>query len=681
MFGMGFFILMLCLSGCDNFNQSIKDFIDDQTSTVVLRDVSPAAEEGVIRIPPATAEAPEFVLTLNLRNARGYALDVAVLTNDGTKPDPAVVRAEPGDSDQVFIRIAGARPGDAFNLTLKLRKADGTRSFADIELPPVMCQGADIPSTDKAITAFSITGPVTADGAIDETAEPKTVTAAVPGGTIVTSMTVSITHTGVSVAPANGTARNVSPAVFEDVDFTGPVTFTVTAADGTSAAYVVTVTVSVAPEPVYSVVVTPAANGTVTASPSSAAGGDVVVLTVHPAPGHGLKAGTLQVAETAGGAAVAVSGPGPYTFVMPAADVTVTAEFALFASFTAQRGTTYYAFLKDAINAAPSGSPPSPDEITLLQSIPLPEGAETTGYTIDKHIRLTSGDGAHTVTRKNGFTGGSLFTVVSGASLTLDGSSHALVIDGNGITASAPLMTVSGGGTLTMHDGVVLRNNENTGSGGAVQVTGPGSTCAMSGGTISGNNASYGGAVYVTNGGTFTMTAGSITGNDAVNNGGGVYARYGGIFSMSGTAEITGNNASNGGAVLVSDDSFFTMTAGSAITENNATNGGGVYVTNGGTFTMIAGSITGNSAAGSGGGVCIVGASSQFEMQGGTIGGSGPGEANTAGSGDTYGHAVYYNVPPGYYYRDAALNAGDSISTGSALPAVSGDTLNNWTKR
>jgi uncharacterized repeat protein (TIGR02543 family) len=105
-------------------------------------------------------------------------------------------------------------------------------------------------------------------------------------------------------------------------------------------------------------------------------------------------------------------------------------------------------------------------------------------------------------------------------------------------------------------------------------------------------------------------------------------------------------------------------------------------------LTMRAGAtIRDNSAASSGssgGGVAVY--LGTFNKTGGIIYGDADG-THTAGStentaGTTYGHAVYYYVDnSNEYYRDATLNAGDNISTGDALPANSGDSLNNWTKK
>jgi hypothetical protein len=89
---------------------------------------------------------------------------------------------------------------------------------------------ADDSMSAKAITAFSITSPVEAAGIVDETAH--TVTIIVPYGTVVTNMVTSIAHTGASIDPAAGPGAN----------FTTSQTYTVTAVDGTTQVYTVTVT-------------------------------------------------------------------------------------------------------------------------------------------------------------------------------------------------------------------------------------------------------------------------------------------------------------------------------------------------------------------------------------------------------------------------------------------------------
>ncbi|MDP3093612.1 MAG: S8 family serine peptidase [bacterium] len=83
----------------------------------------------------------------------------------------------------------------------------------------------------KAITAFSFATPATT-GVINEA--DHTIAITVPFGTNVTALVPIITITGASVSPISGAAQ----------DFTSPVTYTVTAADSSTQAYVVTVTVA-----------------------------------------------------------------------------------------------------------------------------------------------------------------------------------------------------------------------------------------------------------------------------------------------------------------------------------------------------------------------------------------------------------------------------------------------------
>jgi hypothetical protein len=92
----------------------------------------------------------------------------------------------------------------------------------DTPVPPM---GSD---TAKAITGFTITSPVPAVGTIKEAA--KTITVKVPYGTVVTNMVPDITYIGASISPASG----------EELDFTVPVLYTVTAGSST-VSYTVTV--------------------------------------------------------------------------------------------------------------------------------------------------------------------------------------------------------------------------------------------------------------------------------------------------------------------------------------------------------------------------------------------------------------------------------------------------------
>lgn len=97
----------------------------------------------------------------------------------------------------------------------------------------VSCKKTDDPvapkSTEKAVTAFSFAG---LTPAVNATIDGNTITATVPFGTALTALVPTITTSPkATVSPASGVAQN----------FTNSVTYTVTAEDGSTQTYTVTV--------------------------------------------------------------------------------------------------------------------------------------------------------------------------------------------------------------------------------------------------------------------------------------------------------------------------------------------------------------------------------------------------------------------------------------------------------
>jgi len=92
----------------------------------------------------------------------------------------------------------------------------------------------------KAISSYSFAGFTGAAGTISESA--KTIAVTVPAGTAVTALVATFTTTGKTVNV--GTAVQTSAASANN--FTSPVAYLVTAGDGTTATYIVTVTVATA---------------------------------------------------------------------------------------------------------------------------------------------------------------------------------------------------------------------------------------------------------------------------------------------------------------------------------------------------------------------------------------------------------------------------------------------------
>jgi hypothetical protein len=205
---------------------------------------------------------------------------------------------------------------------------------------------------------------------------------------------------------------------------------------------------------------------------------------------------------------------------------------------------------------------------------------------------------------------------------------------GGGVWMSSCLTDTQQGPTFTMSGTAVISNNE----GGGVRV-GAYTTFTMDGGTISGNtNGVYGGGVQA--GGPFIMKGGTIHNNKA-DFGGGVA----GELTMNG-GTIKDNTAAKGGGGVWSKG--FDMTKGT-VSGNKAPTGGGVLLYYDGTalaFTKTVGIIYGKGGAG--------------------------GDANAASTGDTYGHALYYQagsaavedptLKTGNRYYDVTAGAGVTIT-------------------
>ena len=103
---------------------------------------------------------------------------------------------------------------------------------------------APVKSTEKAISTFTFSG---ISPAVTASISATTISAGVPFSVDVTTLVPTITvSTKATVSPASGSAQN----------FTNPVTYTVTAEDGTSQKYTVTVTKGAAPKSAEKIILT-----------------------------------------------------------------------------------------------------------------------------------------------------------------------------------------------------------------------------------------------------------------------------------------------------------------------------------------------------------------------------------------------------------------------------------------
>ncbi|MBD2866358.1 S-layer homology domain-containing protein, partial [Paenibacillus oceani] len=212
----------------------------------------------------------------------------------------------------------------------------------------------------KEITGFSFASPAVA-GTINEAS--RTVSVTVPYGTNVTALTPTITHTGASISPNSGVPRN----------FTNPVSYTVSAADGSTKSY--TVTVNVAASPTKEITgfsfVSPAVAGTVNEASRT------ISVTVP----HGTDVTSLTPTITHTGASISPNSGVPQNFTNPvsytvsAADGT-TQDYVVTVSAAANpaKAITAFSFAAPAVTGTVY-------EASHTVAITVPYGTDVTSLT------------------------------------------------------------------------------------------------------------------------------------------------------------------------------------------------------------------------------------------------------------------------------------------------------------
>lgn len=224
-----------------------------------------------------------------------------------------------------------------------------------------------------------------------------------------------------------------------------------------------------------------------------------------------------------------------------------------------------YSTLAEAIAAASSGG-----------TVYVLSDSFAAGIDIDKNITIVPSSDATLYLSASS----AMFTVRSGASLTIAGEGETLVLDGLKTTKNDALIVSNG--TLSISGDVTIKDSVNAGgNGGALRIAA--GTLNISGGArITDCGATSGGAIVsqAGSGATFNISGAVISGNAASSDGGAIHANC--IVNIEDTA-FENNSASNGGAINI--------------------NGGGILSLSGCTFT-------GNSASGQGGALRLDGSTS-----------------------------------------------------------------------
>ena len=196
----------------------------------------------------------------------------------------------------------------------------------------------------------------------------------------------------------------------------------------------------------------------------------------------------------------------------------------------------------------------------------------------------------------------SVFTVDSGATVSLSGMTISKGYNVNGLPGSGGAIGPSSGGGLLNLGTVTVSNsaftdNFSTGGGGLANS----GTATVTNSTFTGNFGEGGGGIYSVD--TLTVSNSAFTDNSAGGAGGGL-GNGGGPATVTNDT-FTGNSAGAGGGIynngmLTVNDSNFTNDSSSA-PFNNPTYFGGGGIFNYGTLTVNSSTFTGNSAGGDGG--------------------------------------------------------------------------------
>ncbi|OFX19915.1 MAG: hypothetical protein A2V77_09870 [Anaeromyxobacter sp. RBG_16_69_14] len=235
------------------------------------------------------------------------------------------------------------------------------------------CGGSDAKSSDKEITSFALqvaNNPALAAD-VTGTISGTNIALTVPSGTAVTSLVPTVAvSAGASVSPASGAAQN----------FTSPVTYTVTAADGSTKAFAVTVTV------------TPAASSAkdITQFTISAVDGVIggthvaVALTAGPVTSLTPTIAVSPDATVNPASGVAQDFTNPVTYTVTAQDSTTKDYVVSVSSSTTQKNITLFSIL-GVDGTITTGGGSSAGTVALA----LPSGTNLTNLT--PTIALTSG--------------------------------------------------------------------------------------------------------------------------------------------------------------------------------------------------------------------------------------------------------------------------------------------------
>ena len=148
------------------------------------------------------------------------------------------------------------------------------------------------------------------------------------------------------------TGVTLTYSLTSDNKYSATQSFTVTAGDGTTTrTFTVTVKKITDADRTYKIAVSNISGGTVTATPNPAAAGEEVKLTVEPNDGKKLIAGSLSYCLQSAGAKSVPIDENTRTFIMPAGDININAQFEDDASAPIKNPPQITAFMINGVSA------------------------------------------------------------------------------------------------------------------------------------------------------------------------------------------------------------------------------------------------------------------------------------------------------------------------------------------
>jgi fibronectin type 3 domain-containing protein len=297
-------------------------------------------EHGTITADPVNDVTAGTVINLTVTPANGYRLKSGTLQyNDGSDHAITGLSFPTPASDVIVTAVFELLPAGTYAVTID------SLSHGTITANPTSgTAGTEITLTVTPDSGYRLKTGTLKYGttAINETTKKFTLPASnvivtavfepLPAGTYTVTIG-SLSYGTITANPTSGTAgTEITLTVTPDSGYNlkaGTLKYGTTTIDEATRKFalpganvIVTAEFELIPSMPYTVRIDSLSHGDITANPSSGIAGTEITLTVTPANGYNLKAGSLKYGTTA-------IDEGTKKFVLPAADVTVTAEFVL----------------------------------------------------------------------------------------------------------------------------------------------------------------------------------------------------------------------------------------------------------------------------------------------------------------------------------------------------------------